>query len=198
VQQQPEVGSPLQGHLAAVRVVFDMQRTVTSMRINDHRFNTPPFNPLTADSSPVDAVGEAGVDAAVAAARAARDRSHAPYSRFMMGAAVVGADGVVTSGCLVESISLGLAMCAERVALFAAVTNATTPIRVVALVARRTAGGLTTPYGACLQVLSEHATSDCVVVCEDTAGQRAVYRLDELAPTLPLPATRGGREQAER
>ena len=57
------------------------------------------------------------------AAADARSHAYAPYSNFTMGAAAVSADGEVVDGVLVENVSLGLAMCAERVALFAAVTR---------------------------------------------------------------------------
>ena len=87
----------------------------------------------------------------VAAATVARDRSYAPYSQFHMGAAVRCADGTIVPGALVENVSLGLAMCAERAALFAAVAQGLQPVA-LALVAQRTSGELTFPCGACLQV----------------------------------------------
>ena len=61
------------------------------------------------------------IDAALEAARSARNRAYAPYSGFRMGAAVVTDRGSIITGALVENVSLGLAMCAERVALFASV-----------------------------------------------------------------------------
>jgi cytidine deaminase len=133
------------------------------------------------DASPPDDA----TDDLVASARAARERSYAPYSNFAMGAAVRTADAVVVPGALVESISLGLAMCAERVAIFSAVAAGAGPITALALVARRTAGEITTPCGACLQVLSEHADGDCLVICEAPDGERRADRLADLAPSLP-------------
>jgi cytidine deaminase len=120
----------------------------------------------------------------LAAARAARERSYVPYSGFRMGAAVA-AGGRVHPGAVVESVSLGLAMCAERVAVFAAVAAGATGIDALALVSRRTSGTITTPCGACLQVLVEHAAPGCVVVCEDVAGEQVRYELATLAPHLP-------------
>ena len=87
-------------------------------------------------------------------ARAARDRSYAPYSDFHMGAAVRCADGTIVPGALVENVSLGLAMCAERAALFATVAQDLAPTELV-LVSKRTEGDLTFPCGACLQVALE-------------------------------------------
>src|SRR6185436_8165448 len=92
----------------------------------------------------------------VAAATAARDRSYAPYSNFRMGAAVRCADGTIVPGALVENVSLGLAMCAERAALFATVARGLRPVA-LALVADRTSGALTFPCGACVQVALELA-----------------------------------------
>jgi cytidine deaminase len=129
----------------------------------------------------------AELDAVVDAARTARSRSYAPYSKFGMGAAVLSETGVIVPGALIESISLGLAMCAERVAAFTAVASGISPLRAVALVSRRTAGELTTPCGACLQVLAEHAGHGFVIVCEDLRHTRQVWTLDQLAPRLPMP-----------
>lgn len=71
---------------------------------------------------------------------AARDLAYAPYSGFKMGAALVTDAGAVIKGALVENVSLGLAMCAERVALFTAVSNAAGKPEILALVSRRTDG----------------------------------------------------------
>ncbi len=89
-----------------------------------------------------------------AAAAGARDHAYVPYSHFDAGAAVLGDDGVVYTGVVVENISLGLAMCAERVAMFAAVAGGTRP-RGLVLDAPRTAGAVTMPCGACLQTALE-------------------------------------------
>ena len=75
----------------------------------------------------------------IATATAARDRSYAPYSDFHMGAAVRCADGTIVPGALVENVSLGLAMCAERAALFATVARGLEPVA-LAIVAERTSG----------------------------------------------------------
>ncbi|MCC5950965.1 MAG: cytidine deaminase [Acidimicrobiia bacterium] len=109
----------------------------------------------------------------------ARASAYARYSRFAMGAAVVGSDGRTTRGVLVENVSLGLSMCAERVALFTAVTEGVAPA-MLAVCAPRTAGGLTFPCGACLQVGLEVAGADLLVVAVDPDG------VHELAPLATL------------
>lgn len=90
----------------------------------------------------------------VAAARACRDHAHVPYSKFRAGAAVHTDAGDVVPGVIVENVSLGLAMCAERVALHSTIAVGARP-RALALVAPRTGKELTWPCGACLQVALE-------------------------------------------
>lgn len=121
---------------------------------------------------------------AIAAANEARARAYAPYSRFKMGAAVLTDRGEVLQGVLVENVSLGLAMCSERVALFSTVAAAAGRPAVLVLSAPTTDGALTWPCGACLQVARELADpSLLVVVTNGTETQHA--RLAELAPRLP-------------
>lgn len=122
-------------------------------------------------------------------AERARDRAYAPYSRFKMGASVVTDRNAVVPGTLIENVSLGLAMCSERVALFGVVaTDAGTP-EVLAVVSPRTGGELTWPCGACLQVAMELGGPDLLVVASD--GSRVQQaRLRELAPSLPFKSRR--------
>lgn len=123
---------------------------------------------------------------AIKDATAARERAYAPYSGFRMGAAVVTERNDVVVGTLVENVSLGLAICAERVALFATVAQGAGRPEVLALVSPQTAGDLTWPCGACLQVAQELGGSDLLVVVSDQNGRRqAEARLSELAPRLP-------------
>ncbi len=123
-------------------------------------------------------------DLAVEAATTARTDAYSPYSDFPMGAAVVSLDGTVRRGVLIENVSLGLAMCAERVAIFTAVTDGIEPA-VLALCSKRTGGALTFPCGACLQVALEIGGADLVVIAVDTDGvtERAV--LSDLLPRAP-------------
>ena len=130
------------------------------------------------DRAPVD--GEL-----IQAAREARERAYVPYSGFKMGAAVrTRGDDHVVPGALVENVSLGLAMCAERAAMFAAVAQGERP-EALALVAERTAGELTWPCGACLQVALELGGPDVTVHVGDDAGATAAARLGDLIPRGP-------------
>ena len=119
-------------------------------------------------------------------ARRGLDRAYAPYSRFRMGAAVITDRDEVVLGSLVENVSLGLAMCAERAALFATIAQEAGRPEVLALVAPRTSGALTWPCGACLQVGLELGGPELRVVVSDRGGSVATARLGELAGRLPL------------
>ena len=114
----------------------------------------------------------------------AKDIAYAPYSGFKMGAAVVTQSNAVVKGSLVENVSLGLAMCAERVALFSSVANDAGKPEILALVSRRTGGELTWPCGACLQVAIELGGADLLVVASDGKNTET-RRLHELAAHLP-------------
>ena len=118
------------------------------------------------------------------AARAARERAYVPYSGFAMGAAVRTDSGEVVDGALVENVSLGLAMCAERVALFATATAGARPVR-LALTAKRTAGELTHPCGACLQVALELGGPGVEVIVSDLDGNSATTTVGDLLPHGP-------------
>ena len=126
------------------------------------------------------------------AARSARQRAYAPYSDFKMGAAVRSRSGQIVEGTIVENVSLGLAMCAERIALFTATTLGERPDE-LALVAPRTAGELTWPCGACLQVALELGGPDLVVHAADPDGAHEQATLRELLPRGPLGKSAQGR-----
>ncbi|QGG95423.1 cytidine deaminase [Actinomarinicola tropica] len=123
-------------------------------------------------------------DALIAAAAQARERAYAPYSGFRMGAAVRTDAGEVLTGALVENVSLGLAMCAERAALFASVAAGARPERLV-LVAPRTDGRITMPCGACLQVALELGGPDLEVTAATPEGDEESATLRDLLPRGP-------------
>lgn len=121
----------------------------------------------------------------IAAARRNVERAYAPFSKFKTGAVVVGADGSLISGTIVENVSLGLAMCAERVAMFNAVVAGTRPVT-LALAAPDTDGELTWPCGACLQVALELGGAEMrVVVGDDDSGPTSVSTIGALLPRGP-------------
>ncbi|MDZ7678239.1 MAG: cytidine deaminase [Acidimicrobiales bacterium] len=118
------------------------------------------------------------------AALEARGRAYAPYSGFRMGAAVLTDGGTIITGALVENVSLGLAMCAERVALFSTAASGERPTALV-VASPRTSGSLTFPCGACLQVGLELGGRELVVsaVAPDGTSERA--SLGDLLPRGP-------------
>jgi len=109
----------------------------------------------------------------------------APYSGFRMGAAVCTETGMLIPGALVENVSLGLAMCAERCALFSAVAQGAGRPTLLVLVSPRTGGRLTFPCGACLQVALELGGVELHIVACDLNGQWEMATLRELIPRAP-------------
>lgn len=125
------------------------------------------------------------VERALALARDASERAYAPYSGFRMGAAAGTVSGALVPGTLVENISLGLAMCAERIALCSAVSQGAGLPDLLVLIAPRTSGRLTYPCGACLQVALELGGADLEIVVSDFEGVTERALVGELAPRLP-------------
>jgi cytidine deaminase len=125
------------------------------------------------------------VDALVAAAREARARAIAPYSGFRVGAALLASDGRVVTGCNIENASYGLTMCAERVALFKALSEGVRAFAALAVVADTAAP--TPPCGACRQLLSEFC-GDVPVVLANLEAVTARLRVRDLLP-LPFDGT---------
>jgi cytidine deaminase len=111
----------------------------------------------------------------------AREASYSPYSRFAVGAALLGASGRVYHGCNVENASFGLTCCAERTALFKAVSEGEKQFAAVAVTAR--AGQGAPPCGGCRQVLAEFSPS-MWVYWRDTRGRILKKRLAALLPDL--------------
>lgn len=117
----------------------------------------------------------------IAAALEARKRACAPYSKFKVGAALLTAAGEIITGANVESASYGLTCCAERVALFKALTDGKTAFAAIAVVAR--ADGGAKPCGACRQLLAEYAPQAEVWVADSRAPQSPLrFTVAELLP----------------
>lgn len=125
------------------------------------------------------------IDALVARAAEARQLAYAPYSGFRMGAAALTSSGQVHPGTLVENVSLGLAMCSERVAMFSAVASGHPGIVAVALVADRTGDEITMPCGACCQVALELGGPDVQVAAADPTGAVVRSTIADLLPKGP-------------
>ncbi len=117
--------------------------------------------------------------ALVLAARGARRRAHAPYSGFRVGAAVA-AGGAIHAGANVENASYGLTLCAERVAVGAAVVSGARRLDAIA-VASGTAEPVP-PCGACLQTLAELAGPELPVILVGARGRRVETTLGALLP----------------
>lgn len=124
------------------------------------------------------------IEAVIEAAMAARDDAYAPYSGFRMGAAVLTRADTVVRGALVENVSLGLAMCAERVALFGAIAAGARPAALV-VASPRTDGVITFPCGACLQVGLELGGPEMPVVAVAVDGEVERSTVGELLPRGP-------------
>jgi cytidine deaminase len=123
----------------------------------------------------------AGSEDLVAAARAAREHAMADFSGFKDGAALETADGSVFTGCNVENASYGLTICAERVAIFKALSEGHRSFRQIAVVADTESP--TPPCGACRQIIWEFCGDILVVL----ANLKAVAGTHQMKDLLPLP-----------
>ena len=122
-----------------------------------------------------------GSDPLVDAARRARENAVADYSHFKVGAALETADGEVITGCNVENATYGLTICAERVAMFKAISEGHRAFVRIAVVADTEAP--TPPCGACRQILWEFG-GNLEVLLANLQTSKGSYRLQDL---LPLP-----------
>ncbi len=109
----------------------------------------------------------------------ARKRAYAPYSKFLVGAALLTSKGKIFTGVNVENASYGLTVCAERVAIFKAVSQGETKFRQIAIVTDTDKPK--SLCGACLQVLSEFC-DDLEIICATLKGKKKEYRLKSLLP----------------
>jgi cytidine deaminase len=118
-------------------------------------------------------------DPLVQAARAVRTRAHAPYSNFKVGAALEDEAGQIFTGCNVENATYGLTLCAERVALFKAISEGAGRIRRIAVIADTDV--LTPPCGACRQVLWEFC-GDAEILLSNLTGAGEITTLAKIFP----------------
>jgi cytidine deaminase len=119
------------------------------------------------------------LDPLLQAALDARAHAFAPFSKFQVGAAIEDADGRIHTGCNVENATYGLTVCAERVAVFKAISEGVRRFRRVAVAADT--DSLTPPCGACRQILWEFC-GDIEIALVNPRGKIETYRLKELFP----------------
>jgi cytidine deaminase len=119
------------------------------------------------------------LDALLRAAEGARGRAYAPYSKFAVGAAVLGDNGRVYGGANVENASYGLSVCAERAAVLAAVLDGCRALEAAAVFTSSTPPAA--PCGACRQTLAEFAR-DLPLLLGNPAGERVSTTLAALLP----------------
>lgn len=119
------------------------------------------------------------LDALFEAARTVRERAYAPYSNFLVGAALRAPDGTVFTGCNVENASYPVSVCAEGGAVSAMVAAGYRQIAEAVVVGD---AALCTPCGVCRQRLKEFGTDDLVVHVADLHGIKRSFSMDELLP----------------
>ena len=118
-------------------------------------------------------------DPLITAALSARLHAFAPYSKFLVGAAVEDDSGGIHTGCNVENATYGLTVCAERVAIFKAISEGVRKFRRIAVAADTET--LTPPCGACRQILWEFC-GDVPVALVNLHGKTETYQLKDLFP----------------
>ncbi len=129
-------------------------------------------------------------DDLIASAAAARERAYAPYSQFKVGAALLGKSGQLYTGCNVENAAYGPSMCAERTAIFKAVSEGEREFETIAVV---TENGVS-PCGTCRQVMIEFAPS-MIIVIADTQGNIRLTTVRDLLPDGFTPGQLPGSDQ---
>jgi cytidine deaminase len=119
------------------------------------------------------------MDPLAEAALRARENAHAPFSKFKVGAALEDISGTIHTGCNVENATYGLTICAERVAVFKAISEGARKFRRIAIAADT--GLLTPPCGACRQILWEFC-GDIELILVNLQGATEKFQLANLFP----------------
>jgi cytidine deaminase len=119
------------------------------------------------------------MDSLLQAAIEAREHAHAPFSNFKVGAAIETEDGRVYTGCNIENATYGLTLCAERVAVFKAVSEGARKFKRIAVAADT--GTLTPPCGACRQILWEFC-GDAELTLVNLEGKSETFRMKDIFP----------------
>lgn len=113
-------------------------------------------------------------------ARKAREKAYVPYSKFKVGAALLSADGQVYTGCNIENAAYGPSNCAERTAIFKAVSEGTREFSALAVIADT--DGPVTPCGVCRQVMAEFFAPETPVFLANMQGAITETTLEALLP----------------
>ena len=119
-------------------------------------------------------------DDLISLATNARSWAHAPYSNFSVGAALLSSDGRTFTGCNVENSTYGLSMCAERVAIFKAISEGASEILRVAVVTDHE--HIAPPCGCCRQMIWEFCSDKTEVILANLSGAVRKYRIQDLLP----------------
>lgn len=112
----------------------------------------------------------------------ARHNAYSPYSRFKVGAALSAGNNAVYTGVNIENASYGLTVCAERTAIFKAVSEGARKINALAVACDTDDYGSAFPCGACRQVMAEFMDDDADIIISINTGEYKVYKLKELLP----------------
>ncbi|WP_106064558.1 cytidine deaminase [Clostridium liquoris] len=110
----------------------------------------------------------------------AREKAYVPYSKFKVGAAILTGNNKVYTGCNIENASYGATNCAERTAIFKAVSEGEKEIRAIAIVGSE--DELTFPCGICRQVISEFALQNIEIIIGKNENKYVVKTLEEILP----------------
>lgn len=118
----------------------------------------------------------------VNAAMKARKNSYSPYSRFRVGAALLTKEGKLYTGANIENSSYGLTVCAERTAIFKAVSEGEHNFTALAVACDTDQFNLAYPCGACRQVMTEFLKADADIIVSINTGKYKIHKLNELLP----------------
>ena len=125
------------------------------------------------------------IEELITAAKKARSYAYAPYSGYLVGAALLTGEDEIITGCNIENAAYGPSNCAERTAFFKAVSEGKTDFAAIAIVggAKESEGDYATPCGVCRQVMREFCDPDTFLVI--AAKDETAYKLFSLTELLP-------------
>lgn len=125
-------------------------------------------------------MGDINYEELIKKASEAKEKAYVPYSKFKVGAAILTGNNKVYTGCNIENASYGATNCAERTAIFKAVSEGEKEIRAIAVVGSE--DELTFPCGICRQVISEFALQNIEIIIGKNENEYVVKTLEEILP----------------